>query len=155
MPGPLNASPAKIISKILIDLNLGSEPDQSTLTQTLAWPCYFNKEPDGKGVPDDVITVFNTTGIEDGRDAFGERADFQGIQVRVRSAKQEEGFLKMDAIRIAFDRLYMKGITLGSDHYTVQSIKRTGGVNPIGKETAPTARNVYTLNAIVTVRMSS
>lgn len=115
------------------------------------WPIYVDQEPD---VPDSVITVYGTLGRDDGRTQIdGELQEHHGIQIRVRSLDRT-GFTLITQIAVVCDKLVDQGVQVGENHYLIQSVDRTGnGVLSLGKEMTPTRRNLYTVNALVNVRM--
>lgn len=157
MPGPLDHSPAMILAEILISNEKCDRPPATlTLSPSNNLPFVFvGKEPDGPGIPDRVVSVFNTTGLEFGRDAFGELAEYEGVQLRVRHSTGEQAFVLMKDLSIHLDQLYMKTLTIGSSSYRVQSVRRSGGFALFGKEPSATLRNVMTMNAVMTVRKLS
>lgn len=121
-----------------------------------AWPVYYDQEPD---TPDNGITVYGTLGKDDGRTQIdGELQEHHGVQIRVRSLNKI-GFSVISQIATMCDGLVDMGVTvatqeLGTNKYIVQSVNRTGnGVLSLGKEMTPTRRNLYTLNALINVRM--
>lgn len=148
MNTPLSHSPADIIAQLLIDLGLATDPDD-----TDAWPVYSTDEPD---LPDNCITCYDTAGRDVGRTMKdGERQQYPGIQLRIRCARHEVGFVKAQAIAIALDeQVAMDYVTLDAVTYTVQSVLRTGTVVPIGKEVPGSARRAFTINGLVTVWVS-
>lgn len=121
-----------------------------------SWPIFIDQEPD---VPDNVITIYGTLGKDDGRTQIdGELQEHHGIQIRVRSLTKL-GFKVATSLAVACDQLVDMGVQvstpeLGTNNYIVQSINRTGnGVLSLGKEMPPTRRNLYTINALINVRM--
>src|SRR4051812_5836239 len=82
----LSHSPAKIVRQLLINSEVARQ------VPLVPWPVYALSEPES---PDDVLTVFNTSGVDHGRlMPTGERSQHEGIQVRVRAASEEEGYIK-------------------------------------------------------------
>jgi len=148
MSGALDHSPADIVAQLLVDLSLGSDPTGSS-----AWPVFVAREPE---TPDNCITVFGTASKKQGRTMNdGEVQEQHGIQVSVRSGTYPTGFAKARAIAVALDEsVRLNTVSLESATYTVYGVSRTSGPLDLGKEPT-TKRNVFTINATVTLRQSS
>lgn len=145
MSGILLNSPADIVRNLLITLGLGANPPSSS------WPIYHKSEPD---TPDNVITVFDTEGRNDGRmNPTLQRMYHHGIQIRVRSGTHNPGYIKANAIAIAIDEnVYRETVTIAGVAYCVHCIIRTSDVIPLGKETPISKRDLFVINAILAVR---
>lgn len=146
MPGSLTHSPADIVRRLLIALGVGVDPPSSP------WPIYASGEP---SLPDNVITVFGTTGRQHGRTATdGEMQEHHGIQVRIRAATYPVGYTKARTIATALDTMYQDVITVPSttNSYLIHAILRTSDVIELGKETPSSKREIFTVNALVSVR---
>lgn len=164
MAGLLQHSPADVVRRMLIDLSLGTDPDARPVG---AWPVYASGEPGaGKpvgtastaktGVPDSIITVYDTLGRQNGRIQFsGEIQEHHGFQVRVRAAGHSAGYAKARAIADGLDKsVYLRTVAIGASRYLVYAVTRTGDVLALGKE--PTSgRRIFTINALVTVRQTA
>lgn len=146
MPSSLLHSPADIIRTMLIDLSLGTAPSDS-----LTWPVYVSQEP---SLPDNCITVYDTTGTDDGHtQPDGELQERHGIQVRIRSVDHPTGWTKSRAIAVALDEeVYRELVTIGASLYRVHAIARSPGPISLGKQTPDTKRDLFTINATVSVR---
>ena len=152
MSGTLTHSPADVVRNLLIDLGLGTAPADGG-----AWPVYVAQEPNS---PDSVITVYDTSGILDGRFMVsGEVQENHGFQVRVRCANTWRGYEKAQEIAVALDEsTSLKTVSVGDDAgtgdqtYTVYAVSRKGGVISLGKDTPRTKLNLFTINAVVSLR---
>lgn len=137
-------SPADIVRHLMINLNLGVLPSTRSSGDP-TWPIFSDKEP---SVPDDCITVKDTTGTSDGRrmvDGFPQ-AHF-GLQVRVRAVDKNAGWRKAVAIRTLLSTsVRMTAVAIGSDTYNVAAVTHMGQVIPLGDETPQSKRKVFTLN---------
>jgi hypothetical protein len=143
MAGQLDHSPADVIRRTLIALGLGADPP------ALPWPIFAALEPTN---PDQVITVFDTTGQDGERDSIlNDRQGYEGIQVRVRSATHPVGFAKANAVYVALNQIRRRPITIGTAVYMVQTVITQGTVLPIGLEPS-TKRSLFTINALVSLR---
>ena len=146
MPGALTHSPADVVSRLLVDLGVGTDPADGS-----AWPIFAAGEP---SLPDNVITVFDTVGRQQGRTHFdGETQEHHGIQIRVRSSTHLVGFTKARAIAVVIDGQYQSQVVIGAISYVVHAITRSGDVNILGKEVPATKRNLFTINALVSLRV--
>lgn len=144
MPGTLSHSPADVLRKLLVSLSLGSYP----ANPSGSWPIYASGEPDE---PDSAITVYDTTGVTNGRTAPDmEMHEYHGVQIRIRAAAHTAGYAKSRATAIALDGIQDRTVSIGSTTYIVQVVNRTGDVLSLGKEDGK--RSVFTVNALVMVR---
>lgn len=146
MSGSLTHSPAEIIRQLLVDLALGT--DDGT------WPVKFATEPNS---PDNVITVYNTAGRSDGRvQNGGERQEHHGFQVRIRSTSEAVGYTRARLIAVALDEsVLLTTVTVSSSTYLIQSISRTGDILSLGKNHPETNLNLFTINALASLRQTS
>jgi hypothetical protein len=146
---PLLHSPADILRALVIDLGQGADPDLGG-----NWPVYATNEP---SMPDNVITLYDTTPQYDMRAMVdGESSFHWAYQVRVRSASHPAGLVKMDAIRVALDeQIYANALTLGSAHYVVYNVAKSGGILYLGVDNPSSKRSLFTLNGYVALRRLS
>jgi hypothetical protein len=149
MSGSLANSPAQIISQLLIDLSLGSAPADNDV-----WPIRFSGEPKS---PDNVITVTDTVGKQDGRfQVDGQRQSHPGFQVRIRATNHVIGYAKAQTIAIALDEsVQLAGVTVDGNTYRVYSISRVGDVFDLGKNHPTNNLNLFTINAVASLRQTS
>ena len=141
-------SPADVIRWALIALGMGSDPGVNN-----SWPIFSDREPTS---PDELITVYNTAGTNDGRVMAGEVQGPRGIQVRVRSKTPQAGWMKADSIRTALaESLYRMTLTIGAAQYLVQSVSKIGNILALGKESPTSQRNLFTINAVTTITQCS
>lgn len=149
----LTHSPAQILQNALVSLGLGTLAPTSGYAST-SWPVYSSAEPDR---PDAVITVKNTSGIQQGRSMIDGRL-FQtyGIQIRVRHGDEPTGWTKADQIRGTLAQsLYQLPVTISSSNYLIHAIVGIGPVLPIGKELPSSKRSLFTVNALMSVRATN
>ena len=151
MAQTLNHTPADVVRQVLIDLGLGSDLPANGLTTPLSdWPVYKGLEPSD---PDDVITVYNTAGRPDVRDMFGKLYTSYGVQLRVRAADPDQGWLKADALRTGVSEVVRQQVNVGATAYFVQCFNRIGDVLELGRDAPTTNRQLYTLNPTVRIRL--
>ena len=152
MSGAFSDPPALVVSQLVIDLGLGTDPDTDDV-----WPVYHSKMPDGPGVPNNAITVYETTPRLQGRIMFdGETQENHGIQVRVRADGAVTGQGKARAIQRAFDvDVSRTTVIVGANEYLVHCINRLGGILPLGTETPEGRRELFTLNVLAVMRQTS
>lgn len=144
-------SPARVIQRILISDGQGTEPNLWLNGSTgSAWPCYSSKEPDR---PDEVLTVYDSTGTEDGRSMLdGELFTHYGIQIRVRGATQQIARQKIESVRLYMsETLYNKMINVDGTEYLVQCFSAIKQVLDL-KEIPNSKRRLFTINATIPIR---
>lgn len=149
MAGSLNHSPADVVRKLLITLELGHASPPTSADQ---WPIYVSAEPTD---PDNVITLYDTEGRSHGRvHNDGERQEHHGFQVRVRARTHPLGYAKAKAIAETLDTgIYQEVVTMPDDtHYLVHAVSRGSDVLPIGFESPTSKRVLFTINALVALR---
>jgi hypothetical protein len=147
MPGPLNHSPADVIRHLLVGLGYGRLPSGSG-----PWPISVGAEG---ASPDNFLTVYNTTARNLGRVMDGERQGLYGIQIRVRGVDEPTAYAKAQAIAVGLDGVAMRLVSLGGSEYVVWSVSRTTDPLALGYESPTSKRVLYTVNAVVSLRMSS
>lgn len=143
----LDHSPADILRKLFIIKGYGGDPATSPLP---GWPVYASGEP---SEPDAAITIYDTTGRVLGRDFTGWNTTHHGIQIRIRASAHTSGYLKANAIAVAMDRgFFQANVTIGSANYKVETFTRTSDILPLGKESAPSKRRIFTINGTLVLR---
>lgn len=150
----LTHSPADIIRYLLIHAGGGVLPPS-----TNAWPIYAWQEPD---LPDNVVTLYDTSGKMDGRIHDGEHQQHEGVQIRVRAAVASDGNTKIRGLVEILDKQILNTIVVcnnvsgsGTSTYKVISVTRPGTIMSIGKDTPTTKRAIFTCNLLVTVEQLS
>jgi hypothetical protein len=136
-------SPADVLRYLLIQLGLGTAPSSGG-----AWPVYAADEP---ATPDNCITVYDTQGRDAGRIMnTGEREEYPGFQVRVRSLDHPTGALKANQIADALDTaVRLTNVTVETYTYLVYCVSRTGNVLAAGKESPTSKRKLFFINGVV------
>lgn len=144
----LSHSPAQIVANLLIGLNAAE-----AITST-NWPVFSTNEPD---TPDNCITVYDTTGIDEGQVAFnGELQQHYGIQFRIRAREHLVGFAKASSIRqVVTESVLNRTVTLDDVHYNIHAITRVSTVIALGNETPNSKRKLFTVNAVVSISIYS
>lgn len=147
MPGLLLHSPAEVIAQLLVDLGLGVAVDNTTTTQ---WQVFSLHEPDR---PDYSITVYEVTGIVDVRTMPDrERAEWDGIQIKLRCPSEAVGSVKARAIAVALDSVAQQVVVVGGGtSYNIWCFNRSSGPIPLGKEPNSDRRSI-TINGTVSLR---
>lgn len=149
-PGEVH-SPADVLRYLLVQMGHGDYP--SLTGQNVTWPTFVSVEP---SKPDNVVTVYNTTGTNDGRIQFtGEQSRHYGIQVRVRSATYGVGYAKAKRLAVAMaEDIYGEEVVIGASSYTVNCLAKVGDVLELGKELPDSKRNIFVINALMSVKPS-
>lgn len=140
----LSHSPARITREVLINLELA--------TADGAWPAYAGNEPDS---PDNCITTYTTQGKTDSRAMVDGSTHYHyGIQVRVRSSDPAAGFARAEAIREALcKQVSNRQVNVETSTYLVPCYANVGQVLEAGKDNPASKRPIFTVNALMTVRV--
>ena len=148
MSGLLTHSVNDILRRLLVNAGKGTLPSAAG-----SWPIGIER-PDS---PDDCITLTETTGRRDGRTMTdGEVIEHLGVQIEVRAADHNTGFLKAKQLATYCDEsIYNNGVTFESKIYNIINVSRVGGVMSIGRETPESARELFTFNVLVTIVQSN
>lgn len=149
--GELTHSPADIVRYLLIAHGQGTLPVAGSAA---SWQIWADGEP---STPDSSVTVYNTSGTLDGRSQInGEMFEHYGVQIRVRSVRPDTGWTKIKQIvSVVDEQIYRDTVVIASSEYLVQTITRKGGVLALGKETSVSKRNLFTVNAVVSLRQEN
>lgn len=144
MSNALTHSPADVVRYLLIDLGIGTDPEDEG-----SWPIFCDGEGD---TPDNVITIYNTSGAVQGDVHYnGEVQEHQGLQFRIRGGTSVIAWGKTEALKTKVDQdVNGNVVTIDAVQYEVYCIARTGTVIALGKVDGK--RYVYTLNATVSLR---
>jgi hypothetical protein len=140
----LTHNPDRIIRSLLLSLSLGTDSADDG-----AWPVYYSVEPDH---PDEVITVYSTIGILQGRSQLtGAHEEKYGIQVRVRGQSEIAGRSKIAAIVNGLDtQTLLKTISVSATSYIVHAMSRKGSILSLGKD-QNSNRYLFTVNYTATI----
>lgn len=145
---PFLHSTADVMQSLLIQMGLADDP-MDTGTAGIGWPAFVADEP---SEPDNAITCYDTTPIDDGRiQTDGECIRHPGVQVRVRGRTHAAGFAKADALRRALNEdVYDELVNISGSRYLVHCVNGAE-VLFIGRESPETRRRLFTINATVTL----
>lgn len=147
MSGPLNHPPCYVVRQLLEDLGVGASPAAAA-----PWPLFAAREP---GDPDNVITVYDTAGRDLGRGMPDQgRSELYGIQVRVRGSDLPGASAKARQAALALDGVYERRVLAGGQAYTVRHFSRSGPPLSLGTDAPATARRLYTVNGLVSLRLA-
>jgi len=149
MSGSLTHTPANVMQYLLVSLGAGTLPTSHGL-----WPIYNANEPD---TPDNCLTITDVAGLMHGRDQnSGYMQEHEGIQVRIRATDHATGWAKANSIKTLLDSsIAMSDVTVSTSNYVVGAVTRKSGPFGIGKETPSSKRELFTINAVVSLRQVS
>lgn len=146
--------PANVLRWLLIDLDLGTDPDDESDPLDRVWPVHDEDEPD---LPDNCITVYHTEGQNDGQDPHsGSVWQHIGWQFRIRAKTREAGRRKAYDILNAVCGLYWHTITVTetigtlSEDYRIETVTPSGIPLYIGQEQT-SKRHLHTINGFATI----
>ncbi len=142
-------SPASILAAYIIDQAIGAmtDPDDGN-----DWPLYVNIAPDGTGIKTNIGSMYDTPGVKDGRRMEGAITDHYGIQLRIRSADDIEGYTKAEILGVSMDTIRNNTVTIGANEYELQNISRQGPVISLGIEKGTTGRRLFTVNFLTMIK---
>ncbi len=137
-------SPAEIARQMLVDGGLAQD------TQLGDWQIWSTNEHDS---PDRSITVYDTTGTEDGRVMVtGELQDHFGLQFRIRTDVHPVGALKAKLLRdFISESIRDKWVTVDDQAYVVHSLNRIGNILYLGADAPNSKRRLFTVNATISL----
>jgi hypothetical protein len=135
-------SPADIVRYALVGLEVGTLPSAGG-----TWPISVNKELD---TPDETVTVFDTTGKDDGRSMYdGTRDEHPGVMLRIRAQSVPAAHNKASELATLLDTLYQEEVSIGEESYLLHSVTRVG--NPIPASDPNSERKLFTVNCLVCI----
>lgn len=145
MSGQLTHSPNDVLRRLLVNMGKGVLPG----APTAVWPIGVVR-PDK---PDNCVTVYETEGRRDGRTMNGGEVWYHpGVQIEVRSADHNTGYLKANQLATCCDEeIYNETVTFEGKTYTITNVSRVGQVMSLGYETPESRRELFTFNATVTI----
>lgn len=121
MPGRLNVSQGKVMMRLLVDLGLGVPAE----TGTTPWQVGYEDERDK---PDQVITAFSTEGLRFAANHSDlEKAEREGVQVRVRGRTADEAWKKMQDIDQALKAVDHRQVNVDQLSFVVKTVRRESG----------------------------
>lgn len=131
---------------MLINAGLGTDPDLKK-----DWPVYAIGEPD---LPDNVITVYDTAGMDDGRlMTNGELQCHYGWQMRVRAVNHPVGYRKINALRVYISETFRAlNLTIEGSLYQVPAFTHLGEIMILGPDTPGSKRKLFTLNGTIPLK---
>jgi hypothetical protein len=146
LPPAAAYSPAHVISQYLINVGVGTVPGEGD------WPVYVAHEPDhADNQLTDVIVIYNPPGVVAGRWMTGRKVTYPGIQVRVRSFADPDGYAKAHQIAEAFDHAPVPvNVAMTDKNFRLDNISRSSTVAFAGVD-EDTRLVYYTVNARVTL----
>jgi Bacteriophage minor capsid protein len=127
------------MAQLLVDIGQGSGPGGSGV-----WPVFTSAIPDA---PDEVLAVWDTTGISDGRfNATGNLEQHYGVQITVRSTDHPRGWLKAAQVRAALSAVLDQTVTVGGNAFRLPAVTRLDPVLVVGRDKPNSNRTLFTLN---------
>ncbi len=148
MSGSLTHPPNFVLRTLLVSLGGGTLPSASG-----AWPIGVGQATD---TPDNAIVIYNTAGRTEGRrQNDGQTHEKYGVQVMVRSGDEKTGYAKANALAVLMDAINYSGVSIDSSGYLVYGVNRVGTIISLGKNEPISNRNIFTINATISLRQST
>jgi hypothetical protein len=112
------------------------------------WPTRLNAMPQE---PDNCVSIYDTSGILDGRLMDGENIEHYGIQVRFRGNDYESTWNKINQINKVLEILTNYSLVINTKTYIIMNISKTSPVVNLGQETDG-RRWLFTINYLMTIK---
>ena len=117
------------------------------------WPIAVHNMPDA---PDNMIAVFDTAPVRQGRLMWGKVLFNPGFQIRVRSNDYQWGWQQANNLMRALSESVLpppdgNPISLNSRAYHVQTVRIVSGPLAMGKEEKVSKRYLFSINGTLTV----
>lgn len=141
----MSKSPAMIVQALL---TAPSGASVSTPESGGDWPVYIGSMPDGQGVPDNAVAVYDTEGrtfyrlLASGRTVSG-----FGVQIKVRALAYDEGWELLKELAEALDAVHRQTIEVNAESCKVDTIIQTSPVIALGQDGE--RRALFTYNALL------
>ena len=141
----MSDSPASILATYLAQQLITTVPSTGS-----TWPLWVGSLPPGTN---NAGAIYNTSPIKDGRHmSTGFVVKHYGVQVKIRSTNEENGWNKCNSIQGLFDTVHNVNITIGTTVYQIQNISQVSGIIPLGSEPGTVRRYLFTMNFLVTLK---
>lgn len=137
-------SSADILAVCLLNGNIVSDPNDNR-----DWPVWVFAMPDK---PNDVVAIYDGSGIINGRDMRGYTSEFLGWQIRLRSRFYKDGIAKLKQIVDYLSTIHNVDITIDNILYRVIGVHRTAPVSPSIQEEGGGRLLFYTSGIMSVVR---
>jgi len=137
-------SPASILASYITGQGIMSSPNTSS-----DWPLYVSHRPDEPG---DIGTIYDTSGIKDGRDMrTGAIEQHYGLQIVIRSESYEGGWNKINVLLSNLDSIFNTNVVKDDTTYTIHNVSRIGTINPLGYEKNTKRRHLFGANLLASI----
>lgn len=152
--GRLRNPVSQIVGEILKTNSIATAPTANisggTDGTTGDWPVYIANAPN---VPDNILTIFDTEGVKDGRIMIGGMTvKHPGIQIQIRSYDYLVGWDKANAVMVSLsEKVHNMKVILSGSTYMVYALSITSGPISLGKEVSDSKRYLFTVNATVSL----
>lgn len=144
-------SPDELLCEYLKGKGVGANAEANPTGDAPQWSIYLGSRPDGPGVPDDIISIRDTHGRQDGKlQDTGDSVNHPGFQITVRSTSKPAAYDKAMQICVALDQIAQNDVGFGD---AVDKISSTSRGDPLymGAEPGNRMRHVYAVNGIATI----
>lgn len=161
----MSDSPATILAAYLVSSGYGYEPGLTSTTTPDPlgngdWPLFIGMSPDGDGIPDNMITVFDFKGTIEHREvSTGDTIEHPAVQIRLRAIDYPTGYTKIAELAALLDGISRNIVQLDASTYRIESASR-GQIVPLGTDpeagrmirtSGDRRRHQFTLNALLTL----
>src|SRR5574343_116506 len=121
--------PSSILWDYLVDtLALFTNPSDGS-----TWPLYDGSLPDGLGALNTCAAIFNTSGVMKGKSMRSNLDQHYGIQIRIRSMTESDGYTKAKEVQDAFVSVHNQNISIVSgETWRINNLQQTTPIVLIG-----------------------
>lgn len=131
--------PSHILQQALLD-NGDVQGDQS-----VDWYCWPNWLPD-ECIIVNAISVYDTSGIDQGRDLIGNNLFYSGVQLLFRGYDYSDVFEKASSVNTSIEGFSNVSVTVESTSYTIQTINQTTDVISLGLQDDSSSNYLFSVN---------
>lgn len=146
-PHAVLRSPKDVLAKYLYDLGWFSDPDAGAA----AWPLYRGSMPEVDG---NCASIYDTTGVVQGKTHRGRTDEQHGVQLRVRTAVEADGFAKLRTVAAALALLHGTTVEIdSSESWKIENVRQATTIVALGRDLqSHQVRYLHTLNLLVKLK---
>ena len=121
--------PSEIVWKYAVDItDLFTNPSDDAV-----WPLFVGMMPDGNDVANECGAVYNTAGYVEGKNMRSEIDQHFGIQIRVRSFSESDGYDQMVSVEKDFRDVHNQDVTFTSgETWRINNFYQTSPIISLG-----------------------
>lgn len=140
-------SPKDVLAKYLRGVGWFSDPD----ADSAAWPLYSGSMPE---VDCNCASIYDTSGIVQGKTHHGRTDEQHGVLLRVRTAVESTGFAKLRTVVTALAMLRNVVVEIdSSESWKIENVRQATTIVALGRDLqSHQVRYLHTLNLLVKLK---